>query len=258
VPGLPFALASTLFALLTGCAAMTQDVGAPGLDGTAWMLSTLPGQSLLPGHPATLFFDAGRAQGSDGCNRYGTSYTVDGSKLAVSTQGASTRMACAPDLMRQADAFMAALHAAKGYRVQHGRLELLGEGGALLAGFEPHSQEMAGTSWRVTGINNGKGAVVSVIRGSAVTLDFAAGGLLAGSAGCNRYTARYEAEGRKLTIVAPASTRMMCADAGVMEQEQAFLNVLQSVVTMRVEGDRLELRLATGALGLTLLREGGA
>ena len=93
MPRLPLALASTLFALLTGCAAMTQDADAPGLDGTAWMLSTLPGQSLLPGHPATLFFDAGRAQGSDGCNRYGTSYTVDGSKLAVSTQGASTRMA---------------------------------------------------------------------------------------------------------------------------------------------------------------------
>jgi heat shock protein HslJ len=40
----------------------------------------------------------------------------------------------------------------------------------------------------------------------------------------------------------------------VMEQEQQFLNALQTVATARFEGDRLELRTAADALAATLSR----
>ena len=45
---------------------------------------------------------------------------------------------------------------------------------------------------------------------------------------------------------------------GVMEQESQFLKALQSATAWRREGDRLELRTATGALALSLqaLEEG--
>jgi len=250
-------LASGVFALLAGCSGTPQEAQSPALEGSAWVLYSLGQRPLVPGHEVTLFFDAGSAQGGNGCNRYATSYTADGNGLSISAQAVSTLMACAPELMQQADAYTSALRSARAYRVRHGRLELLDAGGAVLAVFQPQSQELAGTSWRVTSLNNGKGAAVSVLEGSTLTLDFAAGGQASGSAGCNRYMARYEAEGSRLTVIAPAATRMMCADARVMDQEQAFLSALQSAVSMRIEGDRLELRREDGALALALERDAG-
>jgi heat shock protein HslJ len=51
---------------------------------------------------------------------------------------------------------------------------------------------------------------------------------------------------------------MMCANPErVMEQEQQFLKALETVATAGFEGDRLELRTATGALAMTLTKEGG-
>jgi len=110
------------------------------------------------------------------------------------------------------------------------------------------SESLAGTRWRITAINNGKGAVASVVAGSAVTLAFGADGKAGGSAGCNQYTAGYEAKGSKLQFRAPAANRRMCADEGLMEQEHLFLKVLESVASVHVEGNRLELRNAQGAL----------
>jgi heat shock protein HslJ len=39
-----------------------------------------------------------------------------------------------------------------------------------------------------------------------------------------------------------------------MEQEQQFLKALGTVATARLEGERLELRTATGALAATLAK----
>ena len=47
--------------------------GKDTLDGTNWILTTLNGQPALKDTTVTLNFEAGRAAGSDGCNRYTTS-----------------------------------------------------------------------------------------------------------------------------------------------------------------------------------------
>jgi heat shock protein HslJ len=44
----------------------------------------------------------------------------------------------------------------------------------------------------------------------------------------------------------------MCADPGVMAQEQAFFHALESVATMRMAGETLELRTNQGALAVNL------
>ncbi len=227
------------------------------LEGTAWVLATLPGRTLVGGQAVTLRFEGGDAQGSDGCNRYGVPVTVKGSSIEVSARGVSTRMACPPDVTAQADAFMAALGGAKAFRVAGGRLELMAGDGSPLAVFAPQSQALAGTAWRVTGINNGKQAVVSVLGDSTVTMAFTAEGQAGGSAGCNRYTARYEDDGSRLRFQAPAATRMMCANDKLMHQEQAFLKALESVATQRREANRLELRDSGGALAISMTLDGG-
>ena len=253
-----FAALLATVVLLSACTAMPPAGDSPELSGTAWVLSSLPGQALQPDAAVTARFEGGRVQGSDGCNRYTAPYTVTGAALQVGPGGASTQMACPPAIMKQAEAFMNALAGARTYRVAAGQLQLLATDGAVLATLAVQSQALAGTAWRVTGYNNGKQAVVSVLSGTTLTMAFSADGKVGGSAGCNRYSAAFTSTGEKLSFGPAAATRMMCAQPErVMEQEQQFLNALETVATARLEGDRLELRTSAGALAATLMKDSG-
>ena len=206
------------------------------------------------GAPITLQFEDGQVQGSDGCNRFSAPYTSRGSTLEVSAHGTATQMACPPEVMQQAETFTAALAAAQRYRVAGARLKLFAADGAVLATFTAQTLALAATSWLVTGINNGKSAVVSVHTDSTITIAFTAERRASGSAGCNRYTADYSSAGSHLRFSAPAATRKFCAEAGLMDQERRFMNALAAVYSMHLEGDRLELRSADGALQITALQ----
>ena len=244
--------------LLAACSAMSSAPEQRALNGTAWVLSSLRGQAPLAESTPTLRFEGGRVSGTDGCNRYIVPHTVTGTTLEVGPKGASTQMACPPPVMKQATAFTSALTQARSYRIAAGKLELLTAEGNVLATFAAQSQSLAGTSWTVTGYNNGKQAVVSVLNGTSLTMSFAGDGKLSGSAGCNRYTATYTSDAEKLTFGPAAATRKMCAKPeGVMEQEQQFLRALETVATARFEGDRLELRTAEGQLSMTLTKDSG-
>jgi heat shock protein HslJ len=243
-------------AFLSGCASMTA-AEAPALDGTAWVLTELPGRKLVPDRSITAQFDGGRVQGTDGCNRYTMLFTREGGSLTFGDRGASTMMACPPEVMQQAQAFMGVLSGRRTYRVEGSRLQLLGDG-AVLATFAIQSQSLAGTSWKVTGFNNGRQAVVSPLTGTEPTLAFLGDGRYSGSAGCNNFTGSWTAQGLKVTLGPAAATRRMCGEpAGVMEQEQQLLKALQTASTARFEGDRLELRTADGALAATLAKQPG-
>jgi heat shock protein HslJ len=228
------------------------------LDGTAWILKSLDGHQPVAGTTATLRFESGRAQGTDGCNRYSAPVAIQGANISIGPRAATTNMACPPDIMKQADRFMAALSSAGRYRLSGGQLSLLGADGAALATFTPQPQSLAGSTWQATGINNGRGGVVSVLPGTTVTLSFGKDGKAAGSAGCNNYTSAYQEGGGALTFTAPAATRRMCTAAGVMEQEEFFLKALETVATMRMEGDGLELRTKDGALAVEFRRIPGS
>jgi heat shock protein HslJ len=111
---------------------------------------------------------------------------------------------------------------------------------------------LVGTSWTTTGIIDGKGGVTGLIAGSRVTLNFGTEGTLSGSAGCNSYTGRYEITGTQVRFPSAfASTRKMCVNPGVMDQEQAFLKALSASTTGRIDGKKLELRDAAGTLQIT-------
>jgi heat shock protein HslJ len=244
--------------IAAGCSTVSAGSNpGPSLDGSAWVLSDLPGKVLVPESSSTLQFAAGRASGSDSCNRFGGAYMQDKSALSFG-QLASTQMACPPGLMEQAGAVTAALTATRSHRVNAGTLELLDADGKTTAVYKAQSTQLAGTEWAASGINNDKGGVASLVAGSTVTLALGADGRASGSAGCNRYTASYESAHDTLRFGAPAATRMMCATAGLMEQEQAFLNALARVATFHMEGDRLELRGADGALAASFHRVKGS
>jgi len=225
----------------------------PALDGTAWTLSTLPGEAVVPG--ATLRFESGRVSGSDGCNTFRGPYVMDGSTFKVTGPLISTMRACPPALTAQADAVHAALNRVRTVRRDAGTLVLLDEAGAELATYAAQSQEITGTSWTVTSYNNGRQAVVGVLENTALTIEFGENGRVTGSAGCNRFTGTYAVSGADVTISGVAATRKMCATPEtIMEQEAAFLKALTMGTRARIDGARLELRNADGALALSATR----
>lgn len=244
-------------AALGGCSALSESSAPPALEGSAWILSSLPGAELSRDAPATLRFEGGRALGSDGCNRFSVAYVTRGATIEFPSSAATTRMSCPPEVMKQADVYLLALSGAQTYRVEGGQLQLLGPDRAVRAAFIPQAQALAGTRWRATSVNNGRGAVVSLLPNSNLTLAFAADGQLSGSAGCNQYRGSYRAEGGKLRITSTAATRETCPDRALMSQEDAYLRALQGETSVRFEADRLELRSNSGAVAAVFTRDAG-
>ena len=225
------------------------------LQGVRWVLLSYlnaAGETAtaLPDREVTAEFGPdGQMGGRGGCNQYFATYQVDGNKLTIGQAG-STMMACEPaEIMEQEAQFLTALTSVATWSIADGQLQLVNADGQTVVTFaasEPGSLT-AGT-WSAVGINNGKEAVVSLVADTTVTAVFTEDGKLNGSAGCNNYMTSYTVDGQSITIQPAATTRKMCTGEGVMEQETQFLNALTTAATWRIDGDRLELRTADGAL----------
>ncbi len=111
--------------------------------GTQWRLTRLGDDAVQPADrrdPPGLTLDAsgdaaGRFAGSGGCNRLVGGYTLDGDRIAFGSV-AGTMMFC-DGLMETEQALIAALDAARSWRVLGRQLDLMGEDGTLLARFAP-------------------------------------------------------------------------------------------------------------------------
>ncbi|MDP9197965.1 MAG: META domain-containing protein [Pseudomonadota bacterium] len=88
---------------------------AVSLWGTAWRLDSLGGIVVPDNSQATLEFPTtGRAIGNGSCNRFNGVVAVEGSTIQFGGL-ASTRKACAEDVMRQEDSYLAALRDAESF-----------------------------------------------------------------------------------------------------------------------------------------------
>ena len=153
--------------------------------------------------------------------------------------------------MNQAAEYAAALGAAATYQILGEALELLDAEGDVVATFTAQPSGLAGTSWDVISYNNGKEAVVSVIIDTEITAVFGGDGMLTGNAGCNDYSAPYEADDEGNITIGPAiATLMECSEPeGIMEQE--YRAALSTAATYQINGDRLEMRTAEDSIAVT-------
>lgn len=108
------------------------------LVGTTWSLDSVyqgdAVSSTIAGTDVTLTMgDDGAASGSGGCNRYHGIYTADGDALSFGPL-ASTKMACAEDVMAQEAAFFDAMARVASTTIEGERLTLLDASGAPLLG----------------------------------------------------------------------------------------------------------------------------
>ncbi len=229
-----------------------------GLVEHLWQLETYRSPEgdtveVLEGSRITADFDSGELNGSAGCNSYFGRYGVNNMEIGITEVG-STLMACADEaLMQQETAYLNVLREVASYRVQEDQLELLNADDEVILTFgvlEP--APLVGTVWLMTGYADQQGGVVSALPEPQVTAVFHEDQQLAGFAGCNSYNAVYEAEDDSLSIAMVVSTLVACENPeGVMEQEQAYLGVLESVATYEIRADTLQLKAEDGAVLVT-------
>lgn len=246
-----------------GRTVLIYDVLQPAsLSGTLWELTGYNNgkggfSSVLAGTEITATFgDNGSITGTAGCNNYAGSYEVEDNRISISPL-ATTMMFCGePEgIMDQESAYTAAIESASTFQVEGETLTLYNAEGTRMAAFRVRQPaELTGATWQLTGYNNGKNAVVSVLGGTAITAVFGEDGRVSGSAGCNNYFASYEIDAASISIGPAASTRKMCAQPeGIMEQESAYLAALETAATYQIQGDSLELRAVDGALVASFL-----
>ncbi len=98
----------------------------------------------------------------------------------------------------------------------------------------PVTVELTGPTWLLETLD-GKPPLAK----SEITAIFSDDGSLYGSAGCNSYTSGYQIGGDTITIQPAATTRMACPEAGVMDQEAAYLANLEKAKLFEIVGYRL-------------------
>ena len=253
------ALIAAGMVVLSACGSDAARTGGQGgsIPGT-WDLqrySSAGVMSALPdGLTTQITFASGHVSGKAAINGYRGPFTADGATGALSIGPViSTQMGGDPKAMAAESDYLRALEAAASYTAGAGALTIFAESGETLLVYAESDATIAG-SWEVTGYNNGKEAVVSLIAGSAVTADFGEDGTLSGDSGVNRYRTTYEVTGGAgISIPQPAGT-LMAGPPDLMEQERLYLAALASAETFTLRGDQLTLRDSSDAIAVTLTR----
>lgn len=140
------AFAALLFLVLTGCPRSGGDPASdassqePALEGTRWVLDSLPGFNgdipLNPQPPHLLIdADSARASGFSGCNNFTGGYTTAPEGALQFSQMASTRKYC-EDRMEMEAQFLAAILAVRSYTITESGLSLSDADGTTLLVFK--------------------------------------------------------------------------------------------------------------------------
>jgi heat shock protein HslJ len=120
------------------------------------------------------------------------------------------------------------------------------------------SEELKGTSWKVTRYNDGQGGMTDVIVGKGRTLTalFGYSKRFSGSAGCNNYVAHYTYSPTEKTFSFEmiSMTTKQCETDVIMEQEGQFMAALYTAVSFRITGNTLTLNDDSGNPAVILTR----
>lgn len=217
-----------------------------GIEGITWLLRSQSVDGTLTNVPdgvlVSLRLLDGQAGGNGGCNRYSTSYLIDGDNIEFG-QLATTLMACEDPAGELEGAYFANLAATATWSSDGTNLTFASADGADILVYEAAAEASVVGSWIASGINNGTGGVVNSAITSSVTADFSPEGDLTGFDGCNDYFTTYEVDGDSIVISdAIGSTRMACADDDLAAQSQQYTTALAAATTWSID-DRGNLQL---------------
>lgn len=97
---------------------------------------------------------------------------------------------------------------------------------------------LANTKWTLVSFGHVDGGM-PVVNGSTVTLQFDTEGQVVGSGGCNSYSAHYEVQGNMLSVGEITRTLMACQQEGIGQQEERYIQALETAGNFELTGDHL-------------------
>jgi len=200
--------------------------------------------SVIIGTEISAYFgEDGQLTGNAGCNNYSAAYELDGDQIKIGP-AITTRMSCSePEgIMEQEMEYLAALESARVYRFEdQERLILQDAGGSRMVDYKPaRTFELTETIWYLESLTNGQEGTVPVLDQTEITAFFDEEGNLSGSAGCNNYSSTYQVDGDQISFELGIMTMMACEEPeGVMEQESAYMQALETVTGFQILGDEM-------------------
>jgi heat shock protein HslJ len=234
-------------ATLAACSAGGVGGSVASIEGE-WTLLTLNGQPLLPHSTINATFEDGQIGGFSGCNSYGGSYTLTGSRLNFGMV-AMTLMACLDEgVMEQEQAYTKALSNVAKFHLEGDRLELLDESGAALLvyarqeTFTGDPAALINTEWQLLTLNGSP-----LDETLPFTLAFAEN-RYSGLAGCRHVEGDYQAGDGDIQFPSLTMVEMECpgADDAYWSKEGRFTDALTWARRWRIVDDQLEIRTARG------------
>lgn len=103
---------------------------------------------------------------------------------------------------------------------------------------------LEGTAWTLASYGD-PGDPTPMREGTEITLAFDAEGKANGNADCNSYFGSYTAKEGEFTL-GPVGSTMMACEEPVMQQETAYLQLLDAVTRYKVSGDELQITTPDG------------
>jgi heat shock protein HslJ len=218
------------------------------LAGTEWQLESMFGPvdpiPVVPGTYPSLGFGVDRYSGYGGCDWLVGMYQAENDTLSLQAP-ATTRGGCVTQPLgaNQQATYLSALWSVTNYAVKDGKLVLYTTGNQQLMTLVPlEAVPFEGTTWELVFTFSTDGAYwAPALPGAPITAKFD-GKLLTGNAGCNDYQATYRRDEDRLELDALSVTLKTCvAPDGVMEQEQAYLELLKTAGTIQQYPRSIEL-----------------
>lgn len=210
------------------------------LPNTLWQLASMAGEAVLGDEALTLGFDVeGNFGGYGGCNTYGGVYRVDDERISFGDVF-STRRGCLEDALNQQEqALFTALQHATTHELTNDQLVITyGEAESATLVFE-RVWSLKGTLWQLESMDG-----AAVLEGTTITLQFdldhwSESPIMGGSSGCNNYGGTYTVDGDSLSIGTIFRTDFGCSMAGVMQQEQAYIDALEAATGFELTSESL-------------------
>src|SRR5690349_10512030 len=104
---------------------------------------------------------------------------------------------------------------------------------------------LANTQWKLVSFTQA-GTETPVLPGIDLTLEFQDNGQVVGSGGCNSFGGQYQVQGSTILFQQLVHTEMACTDTNVNQQEQNYLEALQTSVRFEQSGDSLKIWYGNG------------
>src|SRR5215216_803637 len=217
----------------------------------AWKLTAYgPANASTPaveGVDAGLTFNEdGTITGTSGCNGLGGGYTVEGDQITFG-EFVSTLMACDEPIMQQEEAAHQVMTGTATYKIEGDTLTIAKDDTVLvLTRGTPGSAQPSASSpatltgtWKLSAVQV-EDVATSALAGAEAKLTFNEDSTVTGTSGCNEFGGGYTVEGDQITFKDIVSTLMAC-DTPIMQQEEAFQQILAETAMYKIDGDTLTI-----------------